>query len=124
MKEKYIIKECKHHGSTEFVLEGRNAYRCKRCRIKSVSSKRKNIKRKLVETFGGKCIVCGYSNCIEALEFHHLDRSTKAFGLASKGLCRSFEKTLEEAKKCALVCANCHREIEIGLVDILKHIIK
>ena len=28
------------------------------------------------------------------------------------------EKSLEEAKKCILVCSNCHREIHAGIVTV------
>ena len=41
----------------------------------SVMSWRKRTKAKLVEYKGGKCECCGYNNCIEALEFHHIDPS-------------------------------------------------
>ena len=34
---------------------------------------------------GGRCQVCGYDRCIEALEFHHLDPTQKDFGLSNKG---------------------------------------
>ena len=112
MKEKLVTKECKHHGITEFVLENRGAYRCKKCRSASVSKRRKNLKIKLVNFFGGKCVLCGYSKCIEALEFHHLDPLKKSFGVSFAGATRAYDKILEEAKKCILVCANCHREIE------------
>jgi hypothetical protein len=112
MKQKHIIKKCKHHGNSEYILEGRNYYRCKKCRSQHVSNRRKNIKLQLVEYFGGQCKICGYKKCIGALEFHHKNPKEKKFHLGCRGLTRSFEKTLEEAKKCILVCANCHREIE------------
>jgi hypothetical protein len=32
------------------------------------------------------------------------------------GLGRSLDAFREEAKKCVLVCANCHGEIEAGLI--------
>jgi hypothetical protein len=113
MKEKHIIKECKYHGQTEHILEKcRNAYRCKKCRSNNVSKRRKSIKEKLVKLFGGECKICGYKKYIGALEFHHLDPENKKFSLGCSGLTRSFEKALEEAKKCILVCANCHRELE------------
>lgn len=113
MKQKHIIKECKHHGKTEYILEpSRDAYRCKKCRSHNVSKRRKNIKSKLVEYFGGECTVCGYNKCVGALEFHHKNPKDKRFALGCSGLTRSFKKALEEAKKCILVCANCHREIE------------
>ncbi len=34
---------------------------------------------------GGKCQVCGYRRCREALEFHHLSLSEKDFGISDKG---------------------------------------
>ena len=46
---------------------------------KSVINWRKRTKIALVEYKGGKCCVCGYNKCIEALEFHHLDPSQKDF---------------------------------------------
>ena len=112
MKEKLIIKKCPHHGDSDFILENRNAYRCKKCRSESIAKKRKIIKQKLISIFGGKCTICGYDKCDSALEFHHLDRKTKSFELSQRNYYRSFERILEEAKKCILVCANCHREIE------------
>jgi len=120
MKEKYVIKICKHHGETEYVLEGRNYYRCKKCRSNSVTKRRHVVKSKLINEFGGKCKICSYNKCVRALEFHHIDSSEKNFGLAHKGFSRNYKKSLEEAKKCILVCANCHREIEAGLIKIDK----
>jgi 5-methylcytosine-specific restriction endonuclease McrA len=124
VKEKYIIKECKHHGSTEFILEGRGSYRCKKCRSKAVLERRRVVKKKLVNSFGNKCLICNYSKCIQALEFHHLNPKEKKFALANDGISRSYKKSLEEAKKCIMVCANCHREIESNLVDISDYINK
>lgn len=58
--------------------------------------------------------MCGYDRCILNLTFHHLDPTTKSFPMsASTG--RSLEAFREEAKKCVLLCANCHREIEAAL---------
>jgi hypothetical protein len=47
---------------------------------------------------------------MDALELHHTDPSTKDFNLANTGATPSFEKYLNEADKCILLCANCHRE--------------
>jgi cytochrome c553 len=35
----------------------------------------------------------------------------------SAGIGRSLARFREEAKKCVLVCANCHGEIEAGLIE-------
>jgi hypothetical protein len=115
MKPKIIQRECKHHGITDFHLEKRGAYRCKKCRSDRVTKYRRNRKQKLVEYFGGKCQLCGYDKCQQALEFHHLDKSQKEFGISHRGLCRLWDIVLTEAKKCILLCANCHAEVENGI---------
>jgi hypothetical protein len=69
----------------------------------------------LVEEAGGCCAVCGYDRCMVNLHFHHVDPATKSFTMSvasGKGL----DKLREEAKKCVLVCANCHGEIESGVI--------
>lgn len=38
------VMSCIHHGETEFVLEGRGYYRCKRCRADQVASHRRKLK--------------------------------------------------------------------------------
>lgn len=119
MKEKFTIKHCKHHGNTEYILEpSRDAYRCKKCRSRNVTNRRRRAKEKLIKEFGAKCKICNYNKCIGALEFHHLEPSKKEFGLSMNGLTRKYEDMLQEAKKCILICANCHREVEAGLTKI------
>lgn len=115
-KDKFTEKICIKHGKTIYVLENKKQYRCKKCRSEAVSKNRKNRKLKLVEICGGKCIICGYNKCIQALEFHHINVETKDFTISTKGLCRSLEKALTEIKKCILVCANCHRELENNII--------
>lgn len=106
---------CSRHGSTEFVLEGRGYYRCARCRVEAVSKRRRMVKETLVKEAGGRCALCGYNRCVQALHFHHLDASTKVFQLGFQGHSRSLDRSREEARKCALLCANCHAEVEAGV---------
>ena len=75
-----------------------------------VKNHRNRLKEKLVEYKGGKCEICGYDKCIEALEFHHLNPEEKDFSISSYSTL-SFENLKKEVDKCILVCANCHREI-------------
>ena len=113
-----IIKECKKHGMTEFVRRSDGVYRCKKCASEAVQRRRDKTKELLVEYKGGKCEICGYNKCIGALEFHHINPNEKEFGIGQKGYTRSIEKNKEEVDKCILVCANCHREIHNGLIDL------
>lgn len=68
-----------------------------------------------VRVFGGKCCICGYKKCINALEFHHVGQKEAS---PSYVIMRwSWERTKKELEKCILVCANCHREIEYKEMD-------
>jgi len=113
-----MSSRCGRHGNVSFVREGSGYYRCKRCRAERVSQRRRTIKRKLVEEAGGKCLICGYDRCQQVLQFHHLDPSTKEFHLAFKGVTRSLAKSRAEARKCVLLCANCHGEVEAGIAVV------
>lgn len=68
--------------------------------------------------FGGKCVVCGYKKYPGSLDFHHIDPKMKEFALSVKGLSYSWVSLVEEAKKCVLVCKNCHTEIEAGITKL------
>lgn len=79
---------------------------------------RRRIKARAIEYKGGKCVLCGYDRCNAALEFHHLDKTKKGFGLSRGGRIRSWESIKAELEKCVLVCANCHREVEAGVREL------
>ena len=83
--------------------------------IRAVHKRRKKIRLMAVEHKGGKCEQCRYSRCIDALEFHHTDPAKKDFSISSKGYTRSWKKVQEELDKCAMLCANCHREVHAKL---------
>lgn len=80
--------------------------------VEATTKARQKRKADLVYIMGGKCCVCGYDKCQQALEFHHIDKSTKRYNL-SNGNCHSWEEDIAEVKKCALVCSNCHKELEV-----------
>ncbi len=71
-----------------------------------------------IEYKGGLCQICGYKKYPGALDLHHLDATTKEFGIGDKGYTRSWEKVKKELDKCILVCANCHREVHGGIAMV------
>jgi 5-methylcytosine-specific restriction endonuclease McrA len=90
-------------------------WRCKRCVGEAVTRRHQKIKRTLVAEAGGCCAVCGYDRCVVNLHFHHVVPAEKSFPLTvARG--KSLEAYRAEARKCVLVCANCHGEIEAGLI--------
>jgi len=113
-----MICECKKHGKTrhKMLSNGKNRTRrltcvlCLRERQKRVRDRKKEV---LVGEAGGKCVICGYDNWIYSLDFHHTDKKQKELSI-SKMASLSLERCRKEAKKCVLLCKNCHSEIETG----------
>lgn len=68
------------------------------------------------------CVCCG-ENYIKCVEFHHLDQSTKEHTPSNLLLSTTLNRFLEEAKLCIVVCANCHRKIHGGLIQVEQKLI-
>ena len=96
----------------------KRGFRCGRCNSAAVARRRRKVKETLVADAGGMCLICGYSRCTAALQFHHLDPRAKDFGLGWRGVTRSIDAARAEAAKCVLLCANCHAEVEAGVTSI------
>ena len=94
----------------------------KKQQVEHVTKRRQQLKKMAIEYKGGKCFICGYDRCDAALEFHHLDPNEKDFGIAQNGYTRSWEKVKNELDKCICVCANCHREIHTGVINIDEYL--
>jgi transposase len=110
-----VKRVCPKHGKTIFVARAEGGFRCGKCRIAAVSNWRRRIKKRLVQRAGGACEICGYHRYDGALQFHHVDADSKAFAISRNGTTRSWAELCGEADKCALLCANCHAEVEAGV---------
>ncbi len=114
-----VLRECPTHGWTDYVRTGaRGYYRCPVCTIERVASRRRRLKEILVVEAGGRCALCGYDAYTGALQFHHVDPRQKRFGLALGGLTGALADVRQEARKCVLLCGNCHAEVEAGLAEV------
>lgn len=109
-----VTKVCAHHGEVEHRLDSQGRIRCPRCNTDAVARRRRVVKQILVDEAGGLCALCGYDRCLAALHFHHLDPRTKAFAVSRQGVTRAIEEARREAKKCVLLCSDCHAEVENG----------
>lgn len=79
--------------------------------IKKSKDLRDNRKQFFIQSAGFKCQICNYNKCYNAFEFHHIDETTKRFNVSGNNLTSySIETLIDEVEKCALLCANCHRE--------------
>jgi len=115
-RRKYCLK-CSPFGSgntqkLELLDENRPSAKSRRHTswITQQRKSRQERKDRLIKMLGGKCIMCGYKRCSAALSFHHRKPEEKSFNIASKGLLGKWEDVLAEAKKCDLLCLNCHTE--------------
>ncbi len=98
-----------------------NSVYCKTCTHDQTIERQKKFKQQCIEYKGGKCVSCGYKKCNNVLEFHHLDPSKKEFSIAHVRLTSFNDEVKKELDNCALVCANCHREIHAGFLDLLDY---
>jgi hypothetical protein len=61
----------------------------------------------------GDCAVCHESEPV-CLDFHHIDPSTKTMEISGAV---SVKRIASEAKKCALICRNCHAKVHATLLS-------
>lgn len=69
---------------------------------------------------GLECAICGYDRTSKALEFHHIDPDEKKITVSRATKTQNYDIILREVRKCVLLCANCHREVEEGLVELCE----
>lgn len=136
MNDDFVItdKHCNKCGQTKDLSEFHNSpstkdglyFQCKEC-CKSYQPNRKqkdrNDKIERVNYLGGKCIRCDY-NLPEGIDFHHIDPSTKSFGIADQKGDLSNERLKKELQKCAPLCKNCHAEFHFGRFDLEPYLHK
>lgn len=60
------------------------------------------------------CIVCGELEPV-CLDLHHTDPSKKDVD-PNKLWNRVWDKFMQEAQKCIVVCSNCHKKIHAGMI--------
>jgi hypothetical protein len=72
-------------------------------------------RRKALEKFGNKCILCGST---EKLEFDHIDPSLKSFHISQGWSRKDIDKELD---KCQLLCQKCHIEKTVSSLEPATH---
>ena len=71
---------------------------------------RQKRKKWIIMLMGNKCALCGKSYDEICYDFHHTDKTKREFPIG-RLLGYSKIRLLKEARKCIMVCANCHRII-------------
>lgn len=109
----WICKECMRTSYNE----------CRKSKIEHYNEVRKTRQIKNTQRIrewksARGCCICGenYANC---LELHHLDPSEKEFN-PSEMYTFGWDSFMKEASKCVILCANCHRKVHGGIIDLDK----
>lgn len=97
-KRFFACRDCMNKTSRERYLISKDEVR-----------RRTEKKQKAVDYLGGHCWDCGESYPLCVYDFHHIDPKTKDISPA-KALSQTWDRLILELDKCALLCANCHRQ--------------
>jgi len=101
-------------SATKCVGRGATCRSCENKR-KRAERKRRSTKRQLelIEMLGGECRDCKKEaniNTMVCFDFHHINKEEKVAAVSELlAASRPLRVILEEAEKCVLLCACCHR---------------
>ena len=84
-----------------------------------IKKNRKDKKLEIISIFkeDQKCTNCGYNEYPKILHFHHTNPKEKEFNI---GNIKSLKKIEAEAKKCILLCPNCHSWLHFTVSRMMK----
>jgi len=101
----YLCGGCGETRPEKFY--GNKSTVCASCHNEYTIQKGREKRLKAISLLGGKCVHCGFDKYSGALDFHHVDASTKdvAFGSWRNW---SWGRIVKELEKCILLCKNCH----------------
>lgn len=97
------------------IQQRSNRNTCKR--VPGLSYQEKRQKLDEIKHCRG-CFFCQEGEPV-ALDFHHRNPSEKKFTISAE-IAKPIELLLEEAAKCEVICANCHRKLHHGLLKLEK----
>jgi len=122
-RKRFCSQKChdvlKSYNSSQIQKDFKKEYGLNKYCLKGIYKK-----LQLIDIFGGKCEKCGYDKNISAFDFHHKNPYEKNFEIKTQNLkCKKDDEILEEAMKCMLLCANCHRELHSPYSEI-RHVRK
>lgn len=134
-KRIHAIRNYEKRNPEKVKLWSRNSYKKNRNqrleeRRNYVQTHKEEIKQKVKEKYERRkaiineyklkkgCLICGYSKCSSALDFHHKNPEEKEQIISSMIASCSWTKVLEEIRKCVVLCANHHRELGEGFLDL------
>lgn len=132
--ETKICSKCGRELPLERFEPGRNQCRdCRNARRKELrqqnpekhreeAARRQKEQTEWIYSLKKECLICGENEPV-CLDFHHKDPNEKDFTIG-KHRNKSKENLLKEIEKCVCVCANCHRKIHAGIINLEDYLDK
>lgn len=105
-KQKFCSRECNRKEFWDYVLT--NEYKKVNDKYLSKKLERRYYWLNKYRITKG-CSLCSYNKSACALDFNHIDPTTKIFS-PMVGIRGSLKRLFTEIRKCEILCANCHRE--------------
>ena len=111
-REKYAA-DAEHREQRKAEMRAHRAANVDRYREHDMKRKRRSVywQAKI------RCVRCGYDTTRNALQWHHVDPSTKSVN-PSELRYSPTESQIAELLHCVCICANCHWEVEAGLWEV------
>lgn len=129
-----ICSKCGQEKPQDQFEPGRNQCRqCRNARRKELRHQHPEQHRKYaidrqikqtewIYSLKTRCLICGESEPV-CLDFHHIDPNEKEFTIG-KHRNKSKENLLNEINKCVCICANCHRKVHAGIINLQDYLDK
>ena len=125
--ETKLCKICGRELPLEMFDEGR--HQCKDCRRayrkqrrlehpeihRTQATRRQDRQGEWLNSIKTPCIVCGEADPI-CIDWHHVNPNDKSFQVSYGN--HSKESILKEIQKCVCLCANCHRKVHTGKIEL------
>lgn len=110
---KYICRVCERLSKKKHYDKNSEQYRAR-----TAADKRKRAEKFAQWKQQCSCEVCHEDETV-CLDFHHLDPTEKDFEVSAAMCDYSWERLMEEVKKCIVLCSNCHRKVhKYGLEQV------
>lgn len=99
------VCDCGKHYTPNTKKYNDSRVKCASCIKRTIAA---DVKARAIKYLGGACVDCGYSKYLVALDFDHVNQSSKEFKISGNYIFR-WTELQKELDKCVIRCAICHR---------------
>jgi predicted HNH restriction endonuclease len=117
-QRKYYFFHKEYFNKSPLSEKAREELKINRKQIEDKNKERWNVILKELGMYS--CQLCGFDEHFSAIEFHHIDSSTKKKQFNNCYRLSPTSERIREVKKCVALCANCHRLLHNNVFTIYR----